>query len=320
MPKKEDYEYLVKNLPKEIGRVGQKWEHTNKDDRTSRSQRVDKHVGERIKDMVIRIYKPKTSVLSSGISNPNKMKSTRDIVSVHIDNKWCLRLDIEKYYESIKFEMVQKALLKCEDLPQSFLESFYFDNNRLRRGLFASPFISEIVGSQLDSIASKALYELGLSDVDIKYSRYYDDMLFSSNDIEQLRRVEVAVSDAINVFGLSVNTEKSKIIHIHTSKLLGLRIHNGQITVSKKFKKKARLRMYYADYTFNTLDSDSEASVDRTLKALGTAIGSIQYIVHNSPKTIIDKYEPILQKYYEKLSVVKDIEEELRDAENPICS
>ncbi len=281
------------------------------------SVKIDKEMAEKIKTMVIRVCNPQTSMLSPSMISAGKNKSVKEIVSPHIKNQYILKLDIKQYFESIRYDTV-KDVLSQADLPLWFIEKFYFDNNVLRRGLHASSYIAEIIGTKIDNVIKKVLFKNGCSS-NVVYTRYCDDILLSSDDMEILRDVEPAITEELHQLGLSLNSTKSKLVHTYTASILGLHINNGEIVVPKRFKKKMRIRVHYADMMYRKCDFNDEENIETALRAVGSAIGSVQYIINNSPDNErINKYKSIHQDLYNSLNELYEARESLLRDENPI--
>ncbi|MBR2587209.1 hypothetical protein IKE71_02425 [Candidatus Saccharibacteria bacterium] len=133
------------------------WRYVNPDERSSDAVKFDKFNQEKIKNLLLS-RKPKTSILSG--------QSIRELLVPHSKNRYILHVDIEKYYENIDKALVIQYLRSSNIFDEEHLElfeSFYFDKEMgLRRGLGASPVISEIVGLKIDARARELLFEEGL--------------------------------------------------------------------------------------------------------------------------------------------------------------
>ncbi|MBF8436535.1 LegC family aminotransferase [Halanaerobiaceae bacterium Z-7014] len=95
-----------------------------------------------------------------------------------------LRLDIQDFFESIKTKMIKETLeyyikIKDEDNPTvlDLINDLVTINDFLPQGAITSPVLSNIVFRQLDIRFQKYCRK-----INIKYSRYADDLLFSSKE------------------------------------------------------------------------------------------------------------------------------------------
>ena len=76
----------------------------------------------------------------------------------------------------------------------------------------------------------------------VKYTRYCDDLQFSGDNRAILRSVEAFVRQEMKNIGLIINEGKTKIVPINSNQILGLRVHDGKIIVSKRYRNRARIR------------------------------------------------------------------------------
>lgn len=244
-------------------------------------------------------------------------KSVHEIVKMHHKSRFILRLDVEKYYESIHLSHLKPHFIRATFSTKfiKHIELFYFDSDGfLKRGLRGSAMISELIGIKIDSQVSKVLYELGMSN--IEYSRFYDDLLFSADERKGLRQIEVEVSKSVATLGLSVNVKKSKLTLVENSKILGLRIHDSKILVPKTFKRILRAREHhFKDEYAQTNWSDSD-SIYELKRYTGRVIGSLWYIIQNSDEDDV-KYREKIELYKETLgecdAMVARLREEMEE-------
>lgn len=296
--KPEDYKKLFDNLDEVLSFNGHHWQHTRKSNFFSTSWQFDKYVQEECFKAIEKLN-PATSVVAR--------KSTRELVEPHCSNKFLLKLDVRKYYESINFASIADSLSKSsvDSELHPYIERFYFsDGKSLRRGLSASPILSEFIGLKIDNLVNKILYEVGHKE--IPYTRFYDDILMSSDDKEALRDIEKRLSTELATLGLDINKRKTRIQPTHTASILGLRIHNGSLTVPKEFKKKLRARIdrleEYLDDLQRSGGWDDSDEVYEAKRHIGTIIGSHWYVIKNSNNNI-ERYSRQLDHYYEVLAL-----------------
>lgn len=231
-----------------------------------------------------------------------KNHTVEDIAFQHIHNKFLLRLDISKYFETISFDMVK------DKLPESLIfliEPIYFDSNdKLRRGLHASPRIAEIVGRKIDNKIKNIIFHNNLTSL-IKYTRYCDDLQFSCSNRDTLRNIEALVRQEMKNIGLVINEGKTRIIPVNSNQILGLRIHDGKIIVSKKYRNKARVRVFIAKKSYYKCDRGLKDSLIEAIQKIESAIGTLHYLDqygHNEKyketiKDLVSKMNELRQTY-----------------------
>lgn len=279
---------LFANLDAALSHNGSVWKYSRNREFSSSAAGFDKFFTEQLNHYAVTLN-GKQSVLAH--------LSVRDILTPHIANKYILQTDLKKYYESISFSVVKDHFDKAK-FDVHFIEHirlFYFDGSgMLRRGLKGSAIISELVGVRIDNGIGRLLYELGLNGT--SYSRYYDDLLFSSDERDSLRMIEAKLPAVLEAIGMRLNTKKSKLRMVNNSLVLGLRVYDSNITVPKKFKHLMRAREHELNKFYGSVNWSDEGELHELKRFAGHVIGSLWYVVKNSyGDTII--YEEKIEKY-----------------------
>lgn len=168
----------------------------------------------------------------------------------HSANKFLLKIDFEDFFPSIKPQDLQFYLKKNNIVLNSFelnIISYYLFRRkkgekklRLCIGAPSSPIISNIVMYDLD----KKIHEY-CENKNIPYTRYADDLTFSSNDINELKELYKYLSNIISesVYPkLKINTKKTIFVGIGRSRrVTGVVITNdGSLGVGRYLRKKIR--------------------------------------------------------------------------------
>lgn len=155
----------------------------------------------------------------------------------HINKNLILNLDLENFFPSIQFRRIKTVLeldpflLKGSREPVAFLISNICTlNGILPQGSPASPILSNIVTQRLD----RKLARLS-SKRNIKYSRYADDLTFSSNlnilDEGYIKKV----SSIIKNENFKVNSDKTRVRNsMERQEVTGL-IVNQKLNVKRKY-------------------------------------------------------------------------------------
>ena len=285
-------EALFTGIKSVIIQAGSIWKHNHKSDLVGSADSFDKFFTQKLNEYS-KTLNPKQSVVAK--------VAVIDVVNPHKANKFILLLDMKRYYESIHCDTIVEHFYKA-DFDTKFIEHvriFYFDDcGFLRRGLRGSAIISELVGVRIDNTVGKILHEGSYSDT-VNYTRYYDDLVFSSDARASLQAIESTVSDEVQKLGLTVNTKKSKLKVAEGSMILGLRIYKSKITVPKKFKKIERSREFELNKYYNSVDWQDKSELYELKRFAGHVIGSLWYIVKNS--------EDDTTKYSEKIEEFKEI-------------
>jgi hypothetical protein len=285
-------EALFSDIKSVVIQSGSIWKHNRKSDLAESADSFDKFFTQKLNEYA-KTLNPKQSVIAK--------VAVIDVVNPHKANKFILLLDMKHYYESIHYDAINEHFHKA-DFDVNFIEhirTFYFDDSGfLRRGLRGSAIISELVGVRIDNTVGKILHEGSYVDT-VNYTRYYDDLIFSSDTRASLQAIESTVSDDVQKLDLTINTKKSKLKVTEGSMILGLRIYKSKITVPKRFKKIERSREFELNNYYHSVNWQDKSELYELKRFAGHVIGSLWYIVKNS--------EDDTTKYSEKIEEFKEI-------------
>ena len=169
----------------------------------------------------------------------------RSIVSCakeHTGKKFVLKLDLKNFFPSISRDMVYGAMFS-ELTPENVkiiipaIELCLMDG-RLPQGAPTSPAISNIVCKPLDMVLYGIAERFGLT-----YTRYADDLIFSSND-DTIYKVIPIIKSTIVKFGLVVNEKKVKVLKKHQRQTVTGLVVNAEGKTSVRRKKRMNLRAF----------------------------------------------------------------------------
>lgn len=169
----------------------------------------------------------------------------RSIVSCakeHTGKKFVLKLDLKNFFPSISRDMVYGAMFS-ELTPENVkiiipaIELCLMDG-RLPQGAPTSPAISNIVCKPLDMVLYGIAERFGLT-----YTRYADDLIFSSND-DTIYKVIPIIKSTIVKFGLVVNEKKVKVLKKHQRQTVTGLVVNADGKTSVRRKKRMNLRAF----------------------------------------------------------------------------
>ena len=168
-------------------------------------------------------------------------RSIVDNARVHVNKHCIVNLDISDFFPSISFERVFRLFFYYGYTKEvSFvLAKLCTFRGKLPQGSPASPCISNICCLKLDARLS-ALATKYKAD----YSRYADDITFSSNsDLKTIIRI---VAPILLEEGFRVNERKTRISYHHQRQEVTGHIVNGEnVRVSKEFKRSLLQELYY---------------------------------------------------------------------------
>lgn len=187
-----------------------------------------------------------------------KGSSIKKNAYLHKDCRHLLHLDIKNFFESIN----EKHLINLLDVNKDKLvigslskEDINFINNvclyegHLTIGSVCSPIISNCVMFEFDNEINNKLSLNGIT-----YSRYADDMLFSSSTYIDDGVVDI-VRNELNRYGFKLNENKTSFMSPKDRRIAtGLIIDRGKVTVGLSRKKQIK-KMIYKKLKYNEGDS-----------------------------------------------------------------
>ena len=203
-------------------------------------------------------------------------------VTPHLKNRFLLKMDFKDFFPSLRPEDFHRLLqshmgsLIPEYSPQDFrdLTRILFKacadetNLRLAIGAPSSPHLSNILLYEIDSSIQALCQRNG-----IVYTRYADDLSFSTSEADLLLNHEVGIAEIISSFDspqLKINSEKT----VHTSLKRGRRItgltisNNGEISVGRERKRKLRAEIHA--YKEGKMNSEEEESLQGYISFLNS--------------------------------------------------
>ncbi|MBQ9246114.1 RNA-directed DNA polymerase [bacterium] len=229
--------------------------------------------------------------------------NTKEAALIHCDKKWLLKIDISKFYESFSEELIKQTINRiCENIPfpdnydSKYIYQICTFDDKLPTGAITSAHIANIAFdfTGIDSELAIFCKKMG-----INYSRYMDDMFFSSDYKAKLQSVERVAATLLKRFGFSINKEKTKYISNNKpQKILGLLVNN-----KKEVKIPQNQKHKYRSIIFNYLKSiyieerlGMNALFNKKIE-LKEIVGYISYI-----KSVDMEYYQKIKKYiYSKI-------------------
>lgn len=168
-------------------------------------------------------------------------KSIVDNAKIHIGNKCILNMDIKDFFPSINFEMVFRIFIYygyTKELSFIFTRLCTYDGF-LPQGSPTSPYISNIVSLKIDKRLSRLAEKYHAN-----YSRYADDITFSSNS--SMKKLPEIIQKILLEEGFMVNKKKTRFQYFYQrQEVTGLIVNNGRVRVKKSYKKELYQTIYY---------------------------------------------------------------------------
>lgn len=167
-------------------------------------------------------------------------KNIRTNAAMHLSKRHLLSVDISDFFSSITKDMVFNALLEIgfSHYAADCLSKVVTIDNFLPQGYSTSPILSNIVARKLDEEL------LNQCTKDCIYTRYADDLYFSSNSlIPTIDNIRIIVAK----YGFTLNDKKTKFMPRGVKQYVtGLTVFDSiRPRITKKIKRNLRLELHY---------------------------------------------------------------------------
>lgn len=168
-----------------------------------------------------------------------KGRSINSNATVHLAKKIIFQADILNFFDSISKNSVEESLtiLGFHPAVSKLISEIVTHNDSLVQGFHTSPIISNIIFSEIDTTFSKL-------NPKICYSRYADDLYFSSNETinihEEIKRI-------LSEKNLYLNENKTKYFYRGRKQYVtGLTVFDSSHPrIARRIKKDLRQKLHY---------------------------------------------------------------------------
>jgi RNA-directed DNA polymerase len=180
-----------------------------------------------------------------------KKRSIVTNAAIHINKKFILNFDLENFFESIKFRRVRYMFMAYfkfnEGVATTLANICCHPEGFLPQGAATSPMISNILAKSLD----KELTRIALNTKTSQYSRYADDITFSTNkkpfpkEIAYLNDngnviLNEKIVKLVESYGFRINDQKTRLqSHKQSQSVTGI-IVNEKLNINRKYIRKIR--------------------------------------------------------------------------------
>ena len=189
------------------------------------------------------LYKVPTSQYSFGFKKTSNGSPLLMCAEKHKENLYVFKMDLKNFYPSINRDRVfyQFINIGYNDEIANLLTNICTYKNKLPQGAVTSPCLSNLICKHMDiRIAGYC------NKRDIVYTRYADDLTFSSNNRSILRNIYGMIEKIVNDEGFQLNSKKAVFMTPKGHKvLLGLTINDGYVKVSRQLKNTIRAIIHY---------------------------------------------------------------------------
>ena len=173
----------------------------------------------------------------------------KDNAEFHKKNIFLLEMDITNFFGTITGKQVFKLFYNVGygSKVAAVLTNLCTFEGFLPQGAVTSPYIANLVCYHLDARLNGYC-----SRRDIVYTRYADDLTFSSNNRILLNRAEKFMKYIVAEEGFSINEKKTRYLSNDIKKTVtGITINNEEVHVDKQFKRIIRSQIYNSIKTKN---------------------------------------------------------------------
>lgn len=189
---------------------------------------------------------------------------------VHRNKRYVINMDLENFFDSFHFGRVRGFFLKSREfeLPNevaTVLAKIVCCDGKLPQGAPTSPIISNMICNIFDIRIIKLAKKYRLD-----YTRYADDLTFSTNDKNYLMNKEqfyIEIKKEIEKAGFHINEDKTRISYNSSRQEVTGIITNKKINIKREYYKKTRA-MAHCLYKTGEYKIDSENGIAGTINQL----------------------------------------------------
>ena len=185
----------------------------------------------------------------------------KDIVTnakSHTKQKWVLNLDLENFFEQINFGRVRGMLIKppygLGEEAATVIAQIACYKGRLPQGAPSSPILTNMICAPLDTQLTRIAAEYNM-----RYSRYADDITFSSYKKEMQSKAAVNIAGSIVVRkeiaeiiqrnGFQINQRKTRIADYRKRQEVTGLVVNQFVNVKRHYIKEIRAILNHCERT-----------------------------------------------------------------------
>jgi RNA-directed DNA polymerase len=220
-----------------------------------------------------------------------KGTSLKDNARFHKNQRTLINIDMENFFPNIKFGRIFHMFISLEySRPVAvFLANLCCYRNSLPQGAPTSPYLSNIIASNLDRKIS--LYTNNLK---LRYTRYADDISVSGE--MNVQDVIYSVKSFIESEGFKFNKEKIRVSNTGARQIVTGIVVNEKLQAPRNYRDEVRKEMFFIEKY--GLENHIEYIGEKRKRYLEHLIGKINYIRFVNPNDKnVDKYMDILTKY-----------------------
>ena len=268
---KKEYCYFQKVIPKK--------------DKTERILNVPNLSLKVVQKWILKEILEKIFVSEQAMAFVPHKNGLRENAESHKKNIFLLEMDITNFFGTITEQQVYTLFCNIgyNTKVAGILANLCTYDNYLPQGAVTSPYIANLVCYHMDARINGYC-----SRKDIVYTRYADDLTFSSDNRMLLNKIEKFIKYIVTDEGFTINDKKTRYLSNDVKKTVtGITINDDSIHVDKKFKRDLRAQIYCSiklkDYQNNSQILGKIAYVNSIEKGFRDKI--IRYITNLITRT-----------------------------------
>lgn len=184
--------------------------------------------------------------------------------ALHVGKNHILKLDILHFFDSVLYSDVKERAFPPEVYAEPLrilLAMLCYDRDQLPQGAPSSPAIANLVLKPFDDEVGAWCVRRGIT-----YSRYCDDLTFSSNgDLEGVRDY---AERRLRAFGFFPNHRKTVSLHRGQRQIVTGLVVNQRVSVPAEYRRRLRQELYYC----------RRFGVESHLEYVGTDLAPVAYL------------------------------------------
>jgi retron-type reverse transcriptase len=217
--------------------------------------------------------------------------SIKDAAKKHVGKKYVISFDIHDFFGSTKSDYLYNSLIKnygFGEMASWLIARLVSYKGRLPQGAVTSPSTANI--AFLD--ADREIYELCKAN-NIIYTRYADDMTFSTDNKENIELLLEKIPEIVNKYNYRINNKKTKIFGPKSRHyVLGI-ITNKKLNVPKE----VRRNLEAAIFNF-VVKKEVPAGVKDYVKYKRSLMGKANYVLNINPTlSRLQRFKEMLKEF-----------------------
>lgn len=218
------------------------------------------------------------------------------VAQKHRYNLFLLKLDIKDFYPSITRNSVFYLFRKI-GYPISvsnYLTNICTWQGHLPQGAPTSPYMANLICRRLDKRVAGYCNKNN-----IVYTRYADDLMFSSDDYDLLHHTYSVIKRIVESEGFVLNEKKTRFSGNNRRKdVLGITINDRYIKSPKKMKRLLRAMIHKAIATGNYEDKDKIKGYIAYINSIeGNYIPKVKKYIKHLVKSELSLYPDLVEAY-----------------------